>query len=542
MKLGLAFNNAFDFTRSRQAYQEGFTLWQQTSRRPSAGLSQAPHALRVPWGEPASLDPGLATDSPSSFYIDQLFCGLVQLTAELDVVPDLASSWEVLDEGRRYRFRLRDDVYWSDGVQVTASDFAYAWRRVLAPVHKSGNAGALFTIKNGRDFHEGEVTAWDDVGVKAIDALTMEVTLENPDSTFLYLMCEHIAFAVPEHHLRKHGTSTHTAPWMAWKELVTNGPFRLVEWKPDQRLLLDSNPRYHGARSGNVESVEIRFYRFDDEDKRRLVDYEADQLDMTMPPRLHAIQARNRFAGDQLSLPQSHITYLGFDTKKAPFADPRVRRALGLAIDKERLSEVTSGGFNMPATGGLVPPGMPGHVEGIALPYDPEAARQLLAESGYGKRGAFPTLELLHAPWRTTISEYLTTQWREVLGIDIEPVQLSWPTFLEHMRTDPPAIYNIGLVPGFPDPDEFLSGDEFISQTGWRNETYKRLVQQARETMDQEARMALYRQAELILVHESPIIPLYYEQWNILVKPWVRRFPASLLKFWYWKDVVIEPH
>jgi ABC-type oligopeptide transport system substrate-binding subunit len=185
---------------------------------------------------------------------------------------------------------------------------------------------------------------------------------------------------------------------------------------------------------------------------------------------------------------------------------------------------------------------MPGHTAGIALPYDPEGARRLLAEAGYSERSAFPAVEFLTPPWFTQAAGYLATQWVELLGIEIEVVQLSWSRFLERIRTDPPAIYQTSWRADFPDPDNFLRLSEFRSSTGWRNENYERLVQQAREMMDQTGRMVLYRQAEEILVEEAPIIPLHYFRDSNLIKPWVRRFPTSPIKYWFWKDVVIEPH
>jgi ABC-type oligopeptide transport system substrate-binding subunit len=536
MKLGLAYNNAFDFASSRQAYQEGFALWQQTSKSPSIGSSQtAPHPLRLRWMEPTSLDPALAGDTPSTVFIDQLFSGLVQLTTEMDVVPDVAHSWQVLEEGRRYRIHLRDDVFWSDGLPVTAYDFAFAWRRILAPENKSPYAEEFYTIKNGRDFHEGRLKTWIDIGVKVFDDVTLEVTLENPDSTFIYLMSR--TFPLPKHQLQKPD-----APLGSWDKMVTNGPFKLVEWKKGQRMLLEANPNYHGHRSGNVEAVEIIVPR-GEEDEGRLALYEADRLDMTTLAPIQVIQARNRFAGDHLEVPTLSTISVGFNTRKAPFADPRVRRAMALATDKQHLSEFRQD-FSFPATGGLVPLGMPGHAPGIALPFDPEWARRLLVEAGYSDRSSFPKVELLIGPSYSQRQAfgYLATQWHELLGIEIEVIQLSWPEYLERRRTDPSAIFRTGWSATIPDPDDFLSFISFQDETGWQNETYERLVQQAKEMGDQDGRLALYRQAEEILAEEVPIIPLSYGNASLLIKPWVRRYPTSSLKLWYWKDVVIEPH
>jgi oligopeptide transport system substrate-binding protein len=540
MKLGLAYNNAFEFTQSRQAYEEGFALWQQASLSPAVESSRpSPHPLRLRIGEPDLLDPGFTNNWANGVFLDQLFSGLLQLTVEMDIIPDVAHSWQTLEGGRRYRFHLRDDVFWSDGIPVTAGDFAFAWKRMLSPGSGSVNASSLFTIKNGRDYHEGRLVSWDEVGVEIVDDLTLELTLENPDSTFLYLLCNMFAFAVPQHRLQE--PDTH---WMAWDEMVTNGPFRLAEWEPGQRLLLTANPGYHGRRSGNLESVEI-IVPGSEGDEGRLALYEGDRLDVVLPAMAHAVQARNRFAGDHVSTPWLSSSYIGFNTTRAPFDDPRVRRALALATDRERLSDIFWQGGSFPASGGLVPPGMPGHVAGIAPPFDPEAAHRLLAEAGYGEKSTFPPQRFVTGPRYTMKKayEYLAGQWYELLHIEIEVASLPRETYFERLlQGDPPAIFDGAWIADYPDPDNFLRLGSFRNYTGWRHEAYERLLHQARGMMDQEGRMVLYRQAQEILVEEAPIIPLFYARLTLLIKPWVRRFPTSPLKWSHWKDVVIEPH
>ena len=181
---------------------------------------------------------------------------------------------------------------------------------------------------------------------------------------------------------------------------------------------------------------------------------------------------------------------------------------------------------------------------GIGLPYNPDHARRLLAEAGYGDEGAFPPVNLLLGPShsRFKLLAYQAERWHDLLGVEIELDRLPWSDFLAKLQADPPAIHFMAWTADFPDPDNFLRAGSFRSYSGWRNEPYERLIEQAREMMDQVGRMALYRQAEEILVEESPIVPLSYGRFSMLIKPWVRRFPASPLKFWYWKDVVIEPH
>ncbi|HSG17228.1 MAG TPA: ABC transporter substrate-binding protein [Anaerolineae bacterium] len=537
MKLGLAYNNAFEFARSRQAYQEGFALWQRASSSPTVESSQpAPHPLRLQFGEPKTLDPGLADDWTSGIYIENLFCGLVRLTAEMDIVPDVAHSWQVLDGEQRYRFHLRDDVVWSDGVPVTAGDFAFAWRRILTPANNSPLAEKFYTIKSGRDFYESKLKSWDDVGVDVVDALVLEVTLERPDSTFIYLVSE--VYPLPEHRLQ-----IPEATLMAWDELVTNGPFRLTKWEPDQSLRLAANFNYHGSRAGNLETVEVIVE--DEYDDSGLTLYKNDLLDVVFPAVADVVQVRNRFAADHVSFPGLVVFYIAFDCTQAPFADPRVRRALALATDIESLSNIHP--FSFPASGGVIPSGMAGHVPGIAQPYAPEEARRLLARAGYAKKGSFPPVKFLwrDMPGAEMLSDLLAVRWHEILGIETKiefsPDSDPYPNFSRN-RAESSLLYLGGLVAGFPIPEEFLGFNNFIDRTGWRNEAYERLIRQAGVMMEQEGRMGLYRQAQEILVEQTPLLPLLYGRISLLVKPWVRRFPTSPLHWHYWKDVVIEPH
>jgi oligopeptide transport system substrate-binding protein len=487
--------------------------------------------------EPRTLDPGLFGDTISHTYISHLFSALVQLTAEMDIVPDVAHSWQVLEGGRRYRIHLRNDVFWSDGIPVTAADFAFAWQRILTPENNAPKAIMFYTIKNASDFHKGRLTSWEEVGVNIADALTLEVTLEHPDSTFVYLMSQ--CFPVPRHRLREPA-----APLMAWDKLVTNGPFRLTEWEAGQRLRLVTSPDYHSSRPGNVEAVEIIIPRSDG-DVGRLALYEGDRLDVVSLASAHAVQARNRFAGDHLSHPLLKIGFVQFDCTQAPFADRRVRRALSLATDRDRLSEIFYQGLAFPASGGFIPPGMPGHVPGIALPYDPEEGRRLLAEAGYLRKGAFPPVRFLRPDAYTALklSEDLIERWNELLGIEIEieVIHHPWDSAIERKRADSSVLFFGSWTPDYPDPEELLNMSSF-NLTGWRNEAYEALIQQARVLMDQEERLILYHRAQEILVDQSPVLPLSYDRRSLLIKPWVRRFPTSPIGQQFWNDVVIEPH
>ena len=538
MKLGLTYHTAFDFQRARQAYEEGFALWQRAGAMEPVVLPPTPHALRldrIP--PPTTLDPTRMEGYYSYCVISQLLSGLVELSPEMEAIPDAVRSWEVLEGGRKYIFHLRDDVRWSDGVPVTAGDFEYAWKRVLDPVAGLVWANLLYDVKGARAFHQGDASDPDSVGVRALDESTLLVELEEPTGYFLHLLANFLP--VPRHVIEAHGEA-----WTEVGNIVTNGPFRLETWRPGEFMVLVRNPEYHGQFTGNVERVEVCLLP---EWSARLTMYEADRLDVLSLYRLPPSErerVRQRHPGEYVSVPELATFYIGFDVSRPPFDDPRVRRAFVLATDRAKLADVVLRGYGSPATGGFVPPGMPGHSVGIGLPYDPEQARQLLAEAGYSGGHGFPVVDALVPETDVPQSECLRTQWQENLGVEIPWESMEWAMFLDKRDREPPHMLLLPWRADYPDPDNFLRESGFLHWTRWWNKAYNMLIEKARRITDQEERMKLYRQADRVLIEEAPIMPLIYSRQGLLVKPWVRKYPTSPLAiecFWG-KDVIIEPH
>jgi oligopeptide transport system substrate-binding protein len=232
--------------------------------------------------------------------------------------------------------------------------------------------------------------------------------------------------------------------------------------------------------------------------------------------------------------------YLQFDASRPPFDNPQVRRAFVLGTDRQTLVKIASPDC-FPATGGFVPPGMPGHSPGVGLPFDPILARQILADAGYPGGQGFPNVECLTLPDRIDIVENLQTQWLENLGVDIKWTVVERSAFLPRLSENAPHLFILGWRADYPDPDNFLRaqiGD--IQRLKWWNKDYKDLVENAQRSSDQTERMKLYAQAELILVEQAPIMPIFYRSTRLLVKPWVTRFPTTGLREWFLKDVVIS--
>jgi len=375
------------------------------------------------------------------------------------------------------------------------------------------------------------------VEVQALDDYTLMVKLEGPTGYFLSLLAHNRTFPVPRHTLEAHGES-----WTQAEKLVTNGAFRLETWKAGESMVLKRNPEYHGRFRGNLQRVELSF----DIDKSAVLEmYEDGALDILGLDALLPSEwdrTRRRHVGEYVSAPESATHYVGFDVSQPPFDDPRVRRAFALATDKTSLANVALGGYESPATGGFIPPGVPGHSAGIGLGYDPESARQLLTEAGYPEGKGFPRVDACARERVRPQAEYLQAQWRDNLGVEIPWEIMEWEQYLARIDTVPAHIVQFTWIADYLDPDSFLRTGNVQQRTRFRDETYDQLVEKARRVLEQDERLKMYAQADRILIEAAVIIPLTYSRSHVLVKPWVHKFPASALNQWLWKDIILEAH
>ena len=420
MKLGMAHHAAFDFSAAEAAYAEGFDLLaRQQAWQAAAGMASGQLAtLRLARLTPRTLDPA-ADDGRDAWLIDQLFAGLVREGRAMTILPDVARDWQIEDGGRTYIFHLRHDVCWSDGLPVTAGDFEFAWRRALDPATAAPFAGLLGDIAGAEALLTGQAPGGSQLGVQALDRSTLRVTLAEPSNSFLYVLAHRIAFPVPRHLVERTG-----AAWTEPAHLAGNGPFLLADWRPSEALTLARNPDYHGRFAGNVGQVQVTLLADWTEQSYDL--YATGQVD-AMPihrfSRIETIRLHRRHPGEFRSVPDLRVDYIAFDTRRPPFDDCRVRRALSMAIDRVHLAGALMLGYELPASGGFVPPNLLGHAAGIALPYAPACAQGLLAEAGYPGGRGFPAIELWggqgSGTW-ATVGEHLTQQWQRVLGITIQ--------------------------------------------------------------------------------------------------------------------------
>jgi oligopeptide transport system substrate-binding protein len=491
------------------------------------------------WSDPPDLDPTMGGTNWMAAIGTQLFSGLVAQSPEMEVIPDLAHSWEMLDDGKKYIFHLREDVFWNDGIPVTAADFEYTIKRALNPATQAPVAGLLlYDIRGARAFHQGLEKDADTIGVHALDKSTLVIELEVPTSYFMQDLSYYVLLPVPRHVIEIHG-----AAWAEPEHIVSNGPFHLAAWRRGEHMLLERNPYYHGRFNGNVDRVHLKL---DVKPKEQCDLYESGQLDLVynwFSETSVIDEIRRQHPDEYLHRPRFVTIYLIFDFTKPPFDNRSVRQAFATAIDRETLANVLFKGYELAGTGGFVPYGMPGYSPDIGLAYDPVRARRLLVESGLQEHPSLSKITCSTTSARELIAGYLQSQWRDNLKLETRSEILDPLTFFRRLREDRPAAAINGWWADYADPDNFLRVCVKLIAPKWQHEKFNDLLEGARRITDQNQRLDLYQQADRILMEEAIIVPLIYSQQHMMVKPWVRQFQTTAIKNpGFLKDVIIDPH
>ena len=480
--------------------------------------------------EPPTLDWTLATDNTSIQVIEQLMRGLTHMGPGLEPEPGLAERWDVSDDGLRYTFQLRRDVRWSDGVPLEAGHFVYAWQRLLLPETAAEYAYFLFPVKNARALNSGRISDPDALGVRALDAHTLQVDLEEPLVFFPSLTTFMVTFPLRRDLLRQHGSA-----WIEPQHLATLGPFTLEEWRHEYKIVLAANPDYYGSPPGVDRVVGYMV----EEGSTALVLFEQGLLDIVRLPPLEIRRYRERPTYRNLGLLRGY--YYGFNTALPPFDDPRVRRAFAMGIDRREFPKVLQGGEQ--PTGSWLPPGMPYSNPEIGLPFDPEAARALLAQAGFD-RGQRLRVVYNTDQRNKLVAENVQAQWRRNLGVDVELVNREWKVFLKELATRPPPVYRLGWGADYPDPHNFMNlftTGSANNHTGWGNPRYDALVEQAARERSVARRQALYDEAQRILCEQDvPIVPFFVAPLNLAVAERVRGFEPNAMDIFFFDRVRVE--
>jgi oligopeptide transport system substrate-binding protein len=533
---------------------------------PSAGLvgatqeTSAEKILRIRqpfW--PDTLDP------QKTSYVEEIavssldYEGLTRFDEQLNTVPAAAESWEFSEDGSVVTFHLRDGLTYSDGSPLTAERFRYAIERACDPNTAAVYAGILFDIVGCEALYTsltapesvaGPATpgaAPDDsvagyeaakaaLGVRAIDDQTLEVQLTHPAPYFPTVASTWVFYPVKEESL---------AAGEGWAQdpaqRIGNGPFRMSAFASDQQISFRANEHYWQGRP-KLDGIEFVYV---DDPAVALAAYRNGDLDITQlgPAQIPEVEADPNLNKELLSAPTATTINLMFDLKQEPFTDLKVREAFAYGFDRETFCTEVRSGDCLPAFS-WIPPGVPGHLETQAYAFDPERARQALAESSYGGPERLPEIRFFYPsddPSEAERSEWLAGHYREVLGVELtlEPVD---STTYAAMTKDPasfPQSSLLGWTQDYPDPQNWLSiywtcdSTIYAAIAGYCNEDFDALIRQADQELDPAKRMALYEEAGQILVDDVPAVFAFNLAMVVLIKPEVTGYQATASDAFY---------
>ena len=475
------------------------------------------------WSDPPTLDPHLTSDTTSAFLVVEIHAGLVALSPDLVLVPDIAERWERSDDGLVYTFYLRPNARFHDGKPITAHDFKWSIERAARPETGSPVADTyLNDIVGAQAVFDGEATEM--TGIKVIDARTLQITIDAPKAYFLAKMTYPTAYVLDQENVESGGRNWFDEPNGA-------GPFRLKEYRIGERIVLERNELYH-REPPNIEALEMNLAG-----GQAMAMYENDEIDITGVGLfdLERVSDPTHPLNKELIVapPDFNITYIGFNTNMNPFDDAKFRQALNHAINKELIATEVLSELVVPAYG-ILPPGFPAYQTDIqGLRYDPERARQLIAESRYADPATRDRIVITVPGTGGIIGidlEVILNMWEDVLGIEVEIQHVEWATYLEDLQEQKfQAFAGLGWEADYPDPQDFLDilfhSESSLNHGGYHNTAVDAVLEEARIESDVAKRVALYRQAEEMIVADAAWVPLWYQgERHVLLKPNVQNY------------------
>ncbi len=504
-KIAVGHHLAFDFEAANAAWADAFARPEPPPHRLEPTERIATLLLRTA----GDFVPGYTYDLLGWSWAPNLYRGLLRLERGLDVAPDLAEHMTVSADGRAYRFRLRQGLRWSDGEPLTANDFAFTFRAM-----REQSVPTVHLIAG----LEGE----------AVDERTLELRLEEPRPYVPYLLAQAPFFPWPRHSVETLGDS-----WREPATFVGNGPFVLAKLD-EEGTVLATNPAWTGSR-GNVAEVAIGFHAPED----RLDDWRSGRFDFFFVPRpLDLAGARDTI---ERRIPLLGVFYLGFNRARAPLDDERVRRALAHGLDRTPL--LREG--DEPGKGGFLPPAMPGHSHDLALPFDLEHARALLADAGYPGGKGLPELELAHADFgfsddfRRVVETRWQSSWGE-LGVRIHHAWIASDVLLSG-APERSHLWEWAWVADYPDPDGMLGSFLEAWWSGGDEPKLKLLVARARSLHSRDERLGLYREIDRRLVADQvEVVPISYDAWFLVHRPWLEGLWATPTQLGSLEQVVVR--
>jgi len=507
--------------------------------------------------EPKTIDPALSQAIDSGDVIGNAFEGLMRLDSKDKPIPGMADSYKMTKDGLTYTFHIRKGAVWSDGKPVVAGDFEYAWKRALKPSTASVYAYQMFYLKNGQGYNESELAAdkktagvkaatAEDVGVKAKDDSTLVVTLENPTSYFLSLLAFQTYMPV-----RKDVADKNTAWATKPSTYITNGAFKMKEWKPKDVLTFVKNDKYWDAKNIKLDTLN---YKMLEDQTAALSAFKAGQMDVIQTPPQSEIPALVKDGSCKITPNYGTYYYIANLTPKAikinpeaakAIQNPKVRKALSLAINRKDIVDNVSKGGQTPATSfvpkGSIEPNGKDFASKVYYPAvgDVAKAKALLAEAGYPGGKGFPKMTFLYntGAGHQNIAAAVQDMWKTNLGIDIELKNQEWKVFIQTRNDKNYILARDGWLGDYTDPMTFLdllttsSGN---NNSGYSNPAYDAKILAAKKELNPVKRMKILHEAEDIIMNADVVIPIYGYTNTMVQKPNIMGVRTSALgQHWF---------
>ena len=493
------------------------------------------------WADPPTLDPHLTGDTTSAGVVVEIFSGLVAIDTDLQLVPDIAESWTIDDTGTVYTFTLRDNVTFHNGDKVTAHDFKWSIERAASPSLASHLADTyLNDIIGASDYIEGNAASIE--GVTVIDDKTLQIAIDAPKAYFLAKLSYPTAYVLHRDAVESGGRNW----WVS--NAVGTGPFELKEYRIGERIVLERFDEYYREPRPDVDAINMNLAG-----GQSMAMYENDEIDVTgvglfdLDRVLDPDEPLNREL--VVAPPGFSVSYIGMNASTPPFDDANFRRALNHSIDKDLIANEVLAELVKPAYS-ILPPGFPGYTEDIqGLEYDPDLAREYLAQSKYADPETRPRIVITVPGTGGTIGldlEVIIEMWKQELGIEVEIQQVEWATYLEDLDDRKFQAYaGLGWSADYPDPQDFLD-ILFHTESGMNHGSYSNtdvdaLLEKARTIQDVVRRVELYNQAEQLIVDDAAWVPTWFtgEQYA-LVKPYINGYRLTPMTVPKLQEIRIE--
>jgi oligopeptide transport system substrate-binding protein len=501
--------------------------------------------------EVSTLDPATVTGVPEGRVLRAIFEGLVvKDPLTLAPQPGMAASWEVSEDGLTYTFHMRDDARWSDGHPVTSEDFFYSFERFLNPGTAAYYAYQLWYVRGARAYTKevdedgAPINDFSTVGIHTEGPGTLVIELEAPTPFFVDLMGFYPLFPVSRRNIesaQELWPDSWEIRWLRAENIVTNGPYRVLHRRVNDRIRLIKNETYWDADNVALNTIDVLAIEQDATMLNVYLTGGADLIDRVNTNVVREMMEREDFT----PVPYLGTYFYRVNTTKPPYDDVRVREALSLTIPRAQIATDIMKMGQVPAYG-LVPPGMPGYTSAECRKEDTERARALLEEAGFPGGEGFPAIEIHYntSEAHAQIAQVIALAWQRDLGIRAKLRNEEWKVYLDTQNTLRFDVSRAAWIGDYVDPntfsDMFVTGGE-NNKTGWGHPEYDRLITAAAATVDPAIRLEQLRQAEELLMKELPILPIYFYVTQNVVAPRLGGYYENIQdehfpKHWYWMD------